>query len=276
MKNEFDHILNQLISGMPVHSADPDTWQKINNRLDHDISMSRLREKMNKKEHSPEPETWSYIETELNRLDHRKRFFLNFSMAVTLSLLVIITTVSIFLFYHEGPQQKADSNTDRNNIEKTSFLKNSSIPGSKSNEDDNTENNLKIVKHNTPSLNNPVLTGSKIPAVAQDNPHFINDSSGKFSPSVDFDKSVPNPNNNGCSITGKLIWWMPNKGNMSLYLFDEKGTLVKTIFEKEKFEEGEQYYNFKLVNCNIEKGKKYTLRLMNRKAMITELECIAE
>jgi hypothetical protein len=78
------------------------------------------------------------------------------------------------------------------------------------------------------------------------------------------------------NISGKLDWTMSSNTYASLLVYDEQGNLVSTIFEKRKFDEGDQSYDFKVVSCLIQKGKKYLVRLKIKDITQEELICIAE
>jgi hypothetical protein len=78
------------------------------------------------------------------------------------------------------------------------------------------------------------------------------------------------------NISGKIDWTMSSNTFASLLVYDEQGNLVSTIFDKRKFDEGEQSYDFKVVSCLIQKGKKYLVRLKIKDITVDELICIAE
>ena len=78
------------------------------------------------------------------------------------------------------------------------------------------------------------------------------------------------------NISGKIDWTMKGDGYASLIVYDEQGTQVTTIFEKRKFDEGNQSYDFKVVSCMIQKGKKYLVRLKIKELTQEELICIAQ
>ena len=53
MIDDFDHIIQKLLSELPEHTPKSDVWNKINERLDEDISISRLRKILKSTEHEP-------------------------------------------------------------------------------------------------------------------------------------------------------------------------------------------------------------------------------
>ena len=81
---------------------------------------------------------------------------------------------------------------------------------------------------------------------------------------------------NEYNISGKIDWTMKSGGFASLIVYDEQGNLVSTIFDKRKFDEGDQSYDFKVVSCLIKNGKKYLVRLKIKDVTQEEIICTAQ
>lgn len=80
----------------------------------------------------------------------------------------------------------------------------------------------------------------------------------------------------GPTITGNMIWEMTKGGNATLQVFDSDDKLVVTLFEKQYFSKGEQTHFVTVSGTNIEKGKKYYIRLKVKGEIQEELICTAE
>lgn len=63
------------------------------------------------------------------------------------------------------------------------------------------------------------------------------------------------------NISGKIEWNMNKKGAASLFVYDEQGNYITSLFTGRKFGVGEQTYDFKLVSCLLEPSTKYLVRL---------------
>jgi hypothetical protein len=97
MIDDFDHIIQKLLSELPQHTPKSDVWRKINEKLDEDISMSRLRKILKSTEHSPKQDIWSNIETALDKSLVRKPFYNSNLFRISLSSLIIGGTALVFI-----------------------------------------------------------------------------------------------------------------------------------------------------------------------------------
>lgn len=97
MIDDFDHIIQKLLSELPEHTPKSDVWNKINERLDADISISRLRKILKSTEHKPKQDVWENIETALNSSLVRNPFYKTRIFKVSLTLLAITGTGLLYL-----------------------------------------------------------------------------------------------------------------------------------------------------------------------------------
>ncbi|MGD0343008.1 MAG: hypothetical protein ABSA76_15005, partial [Bacteroidales bacterium] len=102
MIDDFDHIIQKLLSELPEHTPKSDVWNKINERLDADISISRLRKILKSTEHKPKQEVWENIETALNSSLVRNPFYKTRIFKLSLSLFVIAGAGLLYLFMNSS------------------------------------------------------------------------------------------------------------------------------------------------------------------------------
>ncbi len=293
MKKEFDYILKWLMSEMPEHTPKTDVWQNINEKLDEDASISRMREILKQNEHAPKQGLWDNIETELNKSHDRRTFFFK----ILLSLFVIISSVLIYFTLHRSP----DSITA-----KTSFRYKNKIFSNRlksANQDNNDKHILSsgVNKNNSALFDSSskkkqdLLVSNSIGRTTKKTSDSFRQNNNNINPkshivpaqtledwlkNKDSTDNITRSNNSvetkAYSISGKMEWEMIKKGYVSLCLYGEEGNLITSIFEKKKFDIGEQSFDFKVINCKIEKNKKYILRLMIKNVVIKEMVFEAE
>ena len=263
MKIEFGRIFKQLLSEMPIHSAKSNTWIKINDRLDEDNSISKMRDALKQTEHAPKQDLWGDIESNLNRIDKIRFNYKIISYGIT--LIAVVGGFLLFtLIYKKNDLQANEIIRSKNN---TDILRHKYvvIDNKKSNKQYLISSNNYINKHNKylqQKSKNDSLLANKL---NNDSLKYLIHSNGTYD--FDFTKKP------SYSISGIIKWEMVQKGFLSLDVYDEDGKFIKNIFEKKKYDAGDQLYNFKMVDYTIEKNKKYFLKLKLRNVIIKEIEC---
>ena len=76
-------------------------------------------------------------------------------------------------------------------------------------------------------------------------------------------------------ITGTIKWKMENDGYASLYVYDDKGNYITTVFEKRLYDAGNRNCDFKVSSCLIKPNAKYLVRLKIKDYTTEELVCMA-
>ena len=263
MKIEFGRIFKQLLSEMPTHSAKPNTWIKINDRLDDDNSISKMRDALKQTEHAPKQELWGSIESNLNRFDNRR---FNYTIiSFVLPLLAVIGGFFISPLIHKNTDLQANEiirSKNKIDILRHKYAENDSKINNKQHL---LASNNNIYKNNLNSQQKDKNDSSLAHELNNDSLKYLIHSNGTYD--FDFTKKP------SYSISGIIKWEMAQKGYLSLDVYSEDGKFVINIFEKKKYDVGEQSYNFKMVDYNIEKNKKYFLKLKLRNAVIKEIEC---
>ena len=298
MKFEFGRIFKQLLSEMPIHSARPDTWQKINDRLDDDIPISKMREALLQNEHEPKPELWETINKELDKRDNRNYFFNFISLKIFLPLLVIGSSIYLYIVNQNSSKSLASENINRNKntiditrlkhfdsikqmVRSAKTVHNNTTFENKNNKKQyliasnstlkNTNNHYKHIQHfnkfdSSTSHTPPPQTLEEWLRHKDSSENVMQENdTGKMNFNIIEKESY--------SISGIIKWDMAQKGFVSLSVYNEDGKLIKNIFDKKKYETGEQSFDFKIVDCHIEKNKKYFLKLKLKNVIIKEVEC---
>jgi len=269
MKDSFDIILKQLLSELPEHAPKPDVWRKIDENLDEELPMSQLRETLKNNEYSPKQSTWSNIEAELDKSFFFSRFF---KISLSALLLLVGTPILFFLFNNNSGSHTAE-NCHRDGREVFWGRKAITVPDDAGNQNQFSDvNNYNISDNNTAfsKQNNGILKKAS-PFKMQTIIHGNTIISGNNMESIQL-----NMEKKESCISGKIEWEMIKNDYASLYVYDEGGKLITTVFENKKFDKGNPSYNFNVTSCLIEKNKKYLVRLKVRKVLKKELACRAK
>jgi hypothetical protein len=277
MSIETDDILKRLISSLPEHAPKTDLWPNISDKLDDEISMSKLREILKQKEHTPKQTLWSNIENKLNLRYSKTSLFISFS--ILCSLFITCGVLWYLLNKHTNTAQSAIAVSDENQkflspvfrFVYRDIMKSAAPSDSSKN---NADHDLGVINDTQAFINN--LPVHVIPSQTLQDWLKQKDSLERVMRENDTINRGINEKKNVCSISGKVEWEMIKAGFVSLFVFAEEGKLISTIFEKKKFETGQQSYDFKLVDCNLRKDKKYILKLKINGAIIKEMELTAK
>jgi hypothetical protein len=159
MKDDFDKIIQRLLSEMPQHTPKSDAWLKINEKLDQELSLSRMREILKNTEHAPKQELWANIETALDKSLVRPPFYSTRFFKISLSSFIIVSTVVLlFLFNNKSSSNDRMAQTDHRRLNEKSIItggdsptlnENKIVPVSYSSHTDNQgSSEEKIVKDN--------------------------------------------------------------------------------------------------------------------------------
>jgi len=299
MKDEFNHILNKFISEMPEHTPKPDIWQTIDAKLDEEIATSRLREILKNSEHAPNKKLWKNIENELDRTSGRTSFYFKTSFILLLSSFIITGSLITYFFLqkvstnttdkfsqrkNEIPAYHQSKISDQNNVKKqeisSEINKNTIITSNQIVEKNQSVyiNNINNSENN-PSYNSKYSRKSNtqkqtiVPPVTLDNYLNKNESKKKLN---DSNQTKIYIEKEEYSIYGEIKWNMIKSENVSLYVYNEEGKFVTSIFENRNFETGKQSYDFKVHNCHIDKDKKYIVRLIINNEIKNAMECVAK
>ncbi|MFA4851080.1 MAG: hypothetical protein WC868_10630 [Bacteroidales bacterium] len=103
MKSNFDNIIQKLLSKLPQHTPRAYVWQKINQELDDNLAMSRLRETLKNNVYEPKQKIWSNIEAQLDKSIIRKPFYSRQFFKISLSSFVLIFIAVLFLLLKKNP-----------------------------------------------------------------------------------------------------------------------------------------------------------------------------
>lgn len=117
MKDDFDKIIQRLLSEMPQHTPKSDAWVNINKKLDEDLSLNRMREILKNTEHAPKQELWSNIENALDKSLKRSPFYTSRFFRISLSsFIVVCTTVLLYLFNNPFSNNSKFAQTDHRRL----------------------------------------------------------------------------------------------------------------------------------------------------------------
>jgi|GEM_PF-2254450 len=134
MKDDFDKIIQRLLSDMPQHTPKSDAWLKINEKLDQDLSLSRMREILKNTEHTPKQELWANIETTLDRSLVKPPFYSTRFFRISLSSFIIVSTaVLLFLFNNNSSTNTRHAQTDFRKVNDNSITASNYSPEIKEN-----------------------------------------------------------------------------------------------------------------------------------------------
>jgi hypothetical protein len=134
MKDDFDKIIQRLLSEMPQHTPKSDAWLKINEKLDQELSISRMREILKNTEHAPKQELWANIETALDKSLVRPPFYSTRFFRISLSSFIVVSTaVLLFLFNNNSSTNTRLAQTDFRKVNDNSITASNYSPEIKEN-----------------------------------------------------------------------------------------------------------------------------------------------
>jgi hypothetical protein len=108
-------IKKRLSEQLPVHSADPESWQRLSAKLDALDATAAYQEKMQQLPvHSPDQGTWAVISSRLNRIAYIKTAT-RIALSAAAGLLLFFTVSRISDYYRFTPATKQVSQNEQSN-----------------------------------------------------------------------------------------------------------------------------------------------------------------
>ena len=86
-----------------------------------------------------------------------------------------------------------------------------------------------------------------------------------------YDYSFPQVKNGSFKIEGDFVWQMQYAGKVSLWIYDNNGNRISSIFLEKYYSHGTQTYHYSVQDPEFKPGEMYWLRLMADRTKLKEV-----